>query len=369
MSRDGLLLASSTVGGDREPSAVIFTTLTATVGAAALNQTTLIQLVGAAAIFSQMLTSACSVENRYRPYGSHGAVGRSGRRRNRNRKLNYQSRTATTTGMAACEINYDGGYGTPESSTIIATADVHVTGSSSSTPEMTSSDKPDVINAHEPQAGASMYSSCVDNIPEDDDELLSGRDGRAGSGNHGGGSGSSSSTSSSDTDIDEIVDEFEQRRLAAVAQARADDQLIDVRCANDVTHRRAVRTVVAFTASAFTLFAVVAHAPLTGNPAAVVACVTAGLAAAASAAYLARLPHNDVAMTSSYRPGAGAANSPAVRWVALLSLAAHCCLLAAIGHTSGVVFLIWTTVGLYNNSIIHSVKRIPPPRPLIPQNC
>jgi len=74
-----------------------------------------------------------------------------------------------------------------------------------------------------------------------------------------------SSSSSSDTDIDEIVDEFEQRRLAAVAHALADDQLIDIRCASDVTHRQAVRAVAAFSTSALVLFAVMLHAPRPGN--------------------------------------------------------------------------------------------------------
>jgi len=104
------------------------------------------------------------------------------------------------------------------------------------------------------------YDCGSDNVPEDtDDELLS----ASGSRNHNDVTGSSSS--SSDTDIDEIVDEFEQRRLAAVAQARADDQLIDVRCPSDVTHRHAVRAVAAFVTSALVLFTVLVHAPRPGN--------------------------------------------------------------------------------------------------------
>ena len=328
MSRDGLLLAFSTAGGDREPSAIMFTILTTTLGAAILNQTTLIQLVSVTTIISQMLTAACNVEIQYRPYNSDAF--RRSMRRNRNRKLNYESRTATM-GVVACESSYDlaAGYETslPESSTVTTTADVHVTGSISVTPETTSSNKPDVIDVTE-----SMYSGF------DDDELLSGRDG-------------SESSSSSDTDIDEIVDEFEQRSLAAVAKARADHQLIDIRCASDVTHRQAVRAVLAFSASGLTLFGVIAHAPRPGNAAAVIVCVLAGVCVLFSAVYLARLPHNDVTMTSLSRLGVGT-NSPSVRWVALLSLAVHGCLLAAITGTSCMVALVWTTIGLYKHILL-----------------
>jgi len=346
MSRDGLLLAFSTVAGDREPSAIMFTILTATLGAAILNQTTLIQLVSGTAIISQMLTAACNVEAQYRPY-SGNALKRS-RRRHRNRKLNYESRTATV-GVVASGNNRDDmdGHGAslPESSTITTTADIHVTGSSSSTSEMTSSKKPDVIDVAISEQDTSMYSTLAgvssDSILEDDDELLSGRDGRAGSRNCDG-----ESSSSSDTDIDEVVDEFEQRRMEAVARARADDQLIDVRCASDVTHRQAVRAVVAFSISGLALFAIIAHAPRPGSPAAVVACVLTGLVALASAVYLARLPHNDVTMTSLSRLGA-CTNSPAVRWMALLSLAVHSCLLAVVTGTSCMVLLVWIIVGLY----------------------
>jgi len=346
MSRDGLLLASSTVGGDREPSAIMFTILTATLGAAILNQTTLIQLVSGTAIISQMLAAACNVEAQYRPY-SGNALRRS-RRRNRNRKLNYESRTATV-GVVASGNNRDDkdGHGAslPESRTITTTADIHVTGSSSSTSEMTSSKKPDVIDVTVSEQDTSMYSALAggssDSILEDDDELLSGRDGRAGSRNC-----DDQSSSSSDTDIDDLVDEFEQRRMEAVARARADDQLIDIRCASDVTHRQAVRAVVAFSVSGLALFAIIAHAPRTGSPAAVVACVLAGLAALASAVYLARLPHNDVTMTSLSRLGA-CANSPAGRWMALLSLAVHSCLLAVVTGTSCVVLFVWIILGLY----------------------
>jgi len=346
MSRDGILLAFSTVGGDREPSAVIFTIMTVALGAAILNQATLVQLVSSTAIISQILTAACNVVTQYRPYSSDTA--RRSRRRKRNRKLNYESRTATV-GVAACENNYNctgGGYGTSlqESSTVTTTVDVHVTGSSFSTQEVTSLNKPDVTEVVDSQQGTSTFSSLVggdEGVRADDDELLSGRDGRAGSRNHRG--RSSSSSSSSDTDIDEIVDEFEQRRLAAVAQARADDQLIVIWCASEVTHRRAVRAVVAFTVSGLALFAVVVHAPQAGHPAAVFACVLAGLGALASAVCLAWLPHNDVTMTSLSRLG----NSPAVGWVALLSLAFHCCLLAAITGTSWFVLLIWNAIGLY----------------------
>ena len=352
MSRDGLLLAFSTAGGDREPSAILFTMLTATLGAAILNQTTLAQLVSGTAIISQLLTAACNVETQYRPHSSDGVRRSRRRRRNRNRKLNYESRTAATVGVFACGSDYDftaahyGGASLPDSSTIVTTADVHVTGSSSSTLEMTSSKKPDVIDVTGPREGTSVYNSLVggsDSILEDDNELVSGRDGRAGSRNYGSGS-----SSSSDTDIDEIVDEFEQRRMAAVAQARADDQLIDIRCASDVTHQQAVRAVVAFTISGLTMFAIIANAPLLGNPAAVGACVLAAVGVLGSGVYLARLPHNDVAVTSLSRL-AVCTNSPAVRWVALLSLAVHCCLLAAVTGTSCVLLLVWTTTGLYDD--------------------
>ena len=350
MSRDGLLLAFSTVGGDREPSAILFVILAVTLGAAVLNQTTLVQLVSGAAIISQMLTAACNVETQYRPCNSD--VVKRSRRRNRNRKLNYESRTAAM-GAVACGSVYDftvgDGTSSPESSTVTTTVDVHVTAGCFSTPEVTSSKKPDVIDVTGPEQSASMYSNFdggSDSILEDDDELVSERGGRAGSGNC-----DSGSSSSSDTDIDEIVDEFEQRRMAAVAQARADDQLIDIRCASDVTHRQAVRAVVAFTISGLTAFAVIAHAPRPGNPAAVVACVLAVLGALGSAVYLTRLPHNDVMMTSLMRLSPGT-NSPSVRWwVALLSLAVHCCLLAAVTGTSCVLVLVWIIVGLYTTAI------------------
>jgi len=332
MSRDGLVLASSAVGGAREPSAVMFTVFTVTLGAAILNQTTMASLCSSTAIASQILTAACNVEWQYRPYNCGDAIAPSRSRRNRNRKLNYKSRTA------ACDINSTGRHSGAESvsqssGTVTTVADVH-----STAPEMTSSNRPDVIDV-----ASADYNSFVDSaIAEDDDnELVSGRDGRAGSGNHPTGSASSSS---SDTDIDEVVDEFEQRRAAAVAQARADDQLIDIRCADDVTHRRAVRAVVAFTASGLVLFGVTAHAPRPGHPVSVVACVLAGLGCLASVVCLARLPHSDVTLMTSSRVG----NSSGVRWVALLSLAVHCCLLAAVTGTSSVVALLWVVVGEYS---------------------
>jgi len=346
MSRDGLLLAWSTLGAHRVPSAVIFTATTTTVAATIVNQPTLIQLVSATAIISQLLTAACNIETQYRPYG-HAA--KRSKRRNRIRKQNYESRAENAPVEASADSLYEKANGItylpPESSTITTTADVHVTGSSLSTSEMTSSNKPDVIDVSE-----SPYSSLVgggaDGIVEDDDELLG--DGRGCAGSRNGETGSSSS--SSDTDIDEIVDEYEQARMSAVARARADDQLIDIRCATDVTHRRAVRACVAFGASGLTLFAILFHVTQPSSPVAVVACVLAGLVALGSAACLVRLPRNDVTMTSSSRVGA-CTNSPSVRWVALVSLAAHCCLLAAIPATCCTLLLIWTTVGQYNMHI------------------
>jgi len=353
MSRDGLLLAFSTVGGDREPSAIIFVTLTATLGAAILNQTTLIGLVSGTAIISQILTAACNVESQYRPYSSDAA--RRSRRRNRKRKSNYKSRMATVA-VVGGSCDFTAGYrnSLPESTTVTTTVDVHATESSCSLPEMTSSIKPDLIEVTQCTSVYSGFADGSNGLPEDDVELLSGRGGRAGNRNNSSLGGSSSS--SSDTDIDEIVDEFEQRRMAAVAQARADDQLIDVRCPTDHTRRQAVRALVAFTTSGLALFAVIAHAPRLADPAAVVACLLAGLVAVGSTVYLGRLPHNDVAVTSLKRLGV-ATNSPAVRWVAPLSLVVHCCLLAAVTGTSCVVALLWIIVGLYkrSNTILENI--------------
>jgi len=163
MSRDGLLLAFSTT--DREPSAVAFTALAATLGAAILNQPTLVQLVSVTAIISHALTAACSLETRYRPYSSGGQADslRRRRRRNRNRKSNYESRTRTggpTVGPGETSYSRDFALasGTTQSTEVTTTADVHATGTSNVTPEVTSSNKPDVIDATEPpQHSTSMY--------------------------------------------------------------------------------------------------------------------------------------------------------------------------------------------------------------------
>jgi len=339
MSGDGLLLAS----GDREPAATMFTVLTVTLGAAILNQTTLFLLVSAAAIVSQMLVAASNLEVNYRPYSAEQRS--KPRRRNRKRKQNYESGTSTAGATPAVPAaGEDNSAFLPESSTVTTTADVHATGSSFPTPEMKLS-RPDVVDVTGAQAAYNSFVGGDDSIVEEDEELDSGaRSVRAGS------RSTTSSSSSSDTDIDEIVDEFEQRRLAAVARARADDQLIDIRCADDVTHRRAVRSIVAFSISGLALFAVIAHAPRPGHPAAVVACVVAGLCSLLSVVCLSRLPaRNDQVggvMTSPSR----LFNLSDLRWVALLSLAVHCCLLAVITSTSCLITLAWTTVGMYHHN-------------------
>jgi len=359
MSRDGLLLASSAVGAHREPSAVVFAALTATVGAAILNQATLAQLGSATAILAHVFTAACNVDALYRPYSSGGGAATRARRRsrrsNRNRKLNYYESRAPTAGVGAAPVNSvrsgSGATDLRESSTLTTTADVHVTGSDFATPEVTSlSSRPDVVDVAEPaqlRGGRSTYCRLDDDILADDDELEAsgGRGGRAGSGNDR--PTGSSSSSSSDEDIDDLVDEFEQRRLAAVARARADDQLIDIRCATDVTHRRALRALVAFSTSGLALFVVAAHAPRASHPVAVLACLLAALTSAASLVYLAWLPRSDVtaaAMTSSSR-SRGACGWPMVRWVALVSLAVHCCLLAAVSGTCWFFLVVWTAAG------------------------
>jgi len=163
MSRDGLLLAFSTTGADREPSAVAFTALAATLGAAILNQPNLMQLVSVTAIVSHALTAACSLETQYRPYSSDDTLGRR-RRRNRKRKLNYESRTRTgptTPGMGTYNNDLMANCTSTslqQSNTVTTTADVHATGTSNPTPKVTSSHKPDAIDVTESsQHATSMY--------------------------------------------------------------------------------------------------------------------------------------------------------------------------------------------------------------------
>lgn len=163
----------------------------------------------------------------------------------------------------------------------------------------------------------------------------------------------SDSESSSDTDIDAAVDEYHVTRLTVLAQRRQDDALIDVRCPDAESYRRAVCSLVTYVLCLFVLSTILSTAQLwRSSPAAlivfVIVIIVSAVVSVSAAAYTFFLPRNDDVLTSSLQPrdSIDAARSmTSVRCAVLVSMGTNSILMAFVDHMSYLYAAAWLLIG------------------------